>query len=105
TKVFPVQQFGDVVTDEPSLLQAADVGLHGEGLVAPPHIDTADAERHSRTDAGLPEWLLGPEWGLSGLKFDAHAVIEGIAIRFARRNQHVLARLGALGVLDGCIHL
>src|SRR5437660_5470609 len=79
TKVFPVQQFRDVITVEPSLLQLANVGLHGEGLMATAHVDAADAEGHSRTDTGLPEWLVGPERGLSGLKFDANAIIASIA--------------------------
>ena len=45
-------------------------------------------------NAGCPVWNSKP-----------HAVIEGVPIRLARCDQHVLARFGALRVLDRRIHL
>ena len=61
--------------------------------------------RHHGADAGLPERLVGSEGGLSGLELETAAVIEGVAIGLARRDQHVLPRLGAVRVLDGRVHL
>ena len=52
-----------------------------------------------------PERLVGSDRGLPGLELETDAVIEGVAIRFARRDQNILARLGAIGVLDGGVDL
>src|ERR1035437_5163068 len=93
TKFVLVQQLGNVEPDQPPLLQLADVALHAERLMAAAHVDAADAQRYSRADSSLPQWLVRPERGLSGLELETDAVIESVAIRLARRDQHVLARL------------
>src|SRR5208337_4107133 len=105
TKFVFVQQLGNVEANQPSLLQLADVALHGEGLMAPAHVDTADAQRHAGTDAGLAQRSVGSGRGLPGLELETDAVIEGISLRLARCDQHVLARFGTLRVLDGRVHL
>src|SRR5208337_4143132 len=104
-KVVEVQDRGDIVTDERLLLQAAEGTLHGDRLMTTAHVDAADAERHHGADAGFSEGLVGAVGGLSSLEFETGAVIEGVAIGFVHRDHHVLARLGAVGVLDGRVHL
>src|SRR5712671_1839760 len=99
-----VKEFWDSVADQPALLQAANVRLERERLVAAPQVKASNIEAHPRADARrtLGSCSTG---GLPSLKLESYAVRKRVALRFLHLHQNILLQIRSFGILHSSIHL
>ena len=99
-----VEELGDFVTDKAALLQASDVRLEGQGLVAAAHVEAGNVESYARAHASRTGRGIGAG-RQAGFEFQAESVGEGVTLGFLHLNQNIFLRIGAFGILHGGVDL
>src|SRR6202022_460318 len=100
-----VEPAWSVIADQAPLLQASDIGLEGDGVIAAPEVEPGHAKRNARADSRLSQGLAGIRARLSRLEFQSQAVVKRVALGLLYVDQHIFFPVAAFRVLHRRVHL